>query len=163
MIAALAVAGCAHAPADGRTPDEQLAARAAAFRDYPSSLPVCAGWLPFISIEDALSKQRPADEVLTVRGHVTPVDMPCAPASCPSGAVCCAPCQFRFGLISAAGHVLRLDRWREAPAFEKDCDPRAAPWMQSLVIAVSGFLTDDATAAEDAQPTLNVDRTCRIE
>ena len=90
-------------------------------------------------------------------------DMPCAPASCPSGAVCCAPCQFRFGLISAAGHVLRLDRWREAPAFEKDCDPRAAPWMQSLVIAVSGFLTDDATAAEDAQPTLNVDRTCRIE
>ena len=163
VIAVLAFAGCAHAPADARTPDEQLAARAAAFRDYPSSLPVCAGWLPFISVEEAVSKQRPPDEVLTVRGHVTPVDMPCAPASCPSGAVCCAACQFRFGLISAAGRVLRLDRWREAPAFEKDCDPRAAPWMQSLVIAVSGFLADDPAAADDAQPTLIVDRTCRIE
>jgi hypothetical protein len=154
--------GCAHAPPDaGRTPDELLASRAARFRDYPSSLPICAAWLPFIMVDDALGTQRPPDEVLTVRGRVTPIDMPCTAASCPSGAVCCQSCQFRFGLISPSGHILRLDRWREAPGFERDCDPRAAAWMPTLVIAVSGFLSDDPTS--ESGPMLTVDRTCRIE
>jgi hypothetical protein len=154
-------AGCAHAPADGRTPEEQLAARAARFRDYPSSLPICAAWLPFRSVDDALSRRPPSDEVVTVRGRVTPIDMPCATGDCPSGGVCCQSCRFRFGLISPTGQVLPLERWREAPAFERDCDPRAASWMSTLVIAVSGFLSDDPAA--DAAPNLTVDRTCRIE
>jgi hypothetical protein len=154
--------GCAHAPSDGgRTPDEVLAARVATFRDYPSSLPICAAWLPFIMVDDALTKKGPPDEVLTVRGRITPIDMPCTSTSCSTGAVCCQTCQFRFGLISPTGQMLRLDRWREAPAFEKDCDPRAAAWMSTLVIAVSGFLADDP--ANESAPTLTVDRTCRIE
>jgi hypothetical protein len=160
-IAALAGVGCAHAPSDDRTPDQQLAARAAVFRDYPSSLPICAAWLPLITVDDALARKGAPDEVLTVRGRVTPIDMPCTTSACPPGGVCCQTCQFRFGLISPTGHVLPLDRWREAPAFEKDCDPRAADWMRTLIIAVSGFLADDA--GDDAPPALTVDRTCRIE
>ncbi len=105
--------------------------------------------------DELLRLTRAPDDVVTVRGRIQPLPTSSTEMNC-GDEPCCNYVGYRFGLIGASGRRIDLEGWREAPAFEKDCDPRAARWLSTLTVAVTGVLASGSSA------TLVAKETCRL-